>query len=76
VIGVRLPRREDARLVRGAGCYVGDLRIPGCLDAVFVRSEMAHGELRSIDLAAARDTPGVVAAWSHADLRSCRTRRR
>jgi carbon-monoxide dehydrogenase large subunit len=68
VIGVRLPRREDARLVRGAGCYVGDLRIPGCLDAVFVRSEMAHGELRSIDLTAARETPGVVACWSHADL--------
>ena len=36
-IGARLPLREDGRLVRGAGRYVGDLRIDGCLDAVFVR---------------------------------------
>ncbi|WP_250008244.1 xanthine dehydrogenase family protein molybdopterin-binding subunit [Actinoplanes sp. M2I2] len=67
-IGARLRRREDHRLVRGAGCYVGDLRVAGCLDAVFVRSDLAHGDLRQVDLEAARATPGVVAAWSSADL--------
>jgi carbon-monoxide dehydrogenase large subunit len=68
VIGARLPRREDFRLVQGAGCFVADLRMDGCLEAVFVRSAVAHGELATIDLARARDLPGVAAAWSHADL--------
>lgn len=68
MIGARLPRREDARLVRGAGCYVGDLRVDGCLDAVFVRSDVAHGEIRAVDVAPARALPGVTAAWSHGDL--------
>lgn len=68
MIGARLQRREDSRLVRGAGGYVGDLRVPGCLDAVFVRSGVAHGELRAVDVAAARSLPGVAAAWSHDDL--------
>jgi carbon-monoxide dehydrogenase large subunit len=68
VIGARLPRREDARLVRGAGCYVGDLRIHGCLDAVFVRSAVAHGVLRGVDVDPARRVPGVAAAWAYADL--------
>lgn len=68
MIGARLQRREDSRLVRGAGGYVGDLRIPGCLDAAFVRSGVAHGDLRAVDVAAARSLPGVAAAWSHDDL--------
>jgi carbon-monoxide dehydrogenase large subunit len=63
-----MTRREDARLVRGAGCYVGDVKIPGCVEAVFVRSDVAHGQVRGVDLDGARQTPGVVAAWSHADL--------
>lgn len=54
--------------MRGAGGYVGDLRLPGCLDAAFVRSGVAHGELRAVDVAAARSLPGVAAAWSHDDL--------
>ncbi|WP_082983463.1 xanthine dehydrogenase family protein molybdopterin-binding subunit [Mycobacterium scrofulaceum] len=68
MIGARLQRREDSRLVRGAGGYVGDLRVPGCLDTAFVRSGVAHGELRAVDVAAARSLPGVAAAWSHDDL--------
>lgn len=68
VIGARLPRREDSRLVRGAGRYVGDLRVPGCLEAAFLRGDVAHGELRAVDLEPARRLPGVAAAWSHADL--------
>ncbi|WP_197520785.1 xanthine dehydrogenase family protein molybdopterin-binding subunit [Mycobacterium sp. E2238] len=68
MIGARLQRREDSRLVRGAGGYVGDLRLPGCLDAAFVRSGVAHGELRAVDVVTARSLPGVAAAWSHTDL--------
>ncbi|WP_432994183.1 xanthine dehydrogenase family protein molybdopterin-binding subunit [Dactylosporangium sp. CA-233914] len=68
MIGARVPRREDERLVRGAGRFVSDLRFPGCADAVFVRSGVAHGTLAGVELDAARRAPGVVAAWSAADL--------
>lgn len=54
--------------MRGAGCFVADLRIDGCLSAVFVRSTVAHGEVSAVDLVATRAAPGVAGAWSHADL--------
>ncbi|MEU6520575.1 xanthine dehydrogenase family protein molybdopterin-binding subunit [Streptomyces sp. NPDC046978] len=61
-------RREDERLLTGRGRYVADLSVPGCLDAAFVRSPVAHGELRAVDCAGARQVTGVVGAWSAADL--------
>ncbi|MEW1659438.1 xanthine dehydrogenase family protein molybdopterin-binding subunit [Streptomyces sp. NPDC093707] len=61
-------RREDERLLTGRGRYVADIEVPGCLDAVFVRSEVGHGTVREVDCAAARNVPGVVGAWSAADL--------
>ncbi|MEU6264669.1 xanthine dehydrogenase family protein molybdopterin-binding subunit [Saccharopolyspora shandongensis] len=61
-------RREDERLLTGRGRYVADIKVPGCLDAAFVRSKFAHGVLRGVDCVAARDVPGVVGAWSAADL--------
>ncbi|WP_090768098.1 xanthine dehydrogenase family protein molybdopterin-binding subunit [Nonomuraea maritima] len=64
----RLGRREDARLITGAGRYVGDLDVPGCLDAAFVRSRVPHGRLVAVDTSAATATDGVVAAWTAADL--------
>ncbi|MYX32734.1 MULTISPECIES: xanthine dehydrogenase family protein molybdopterin-binding subunit [unclassified Streptomyces] len=61
-------RREDERLLTGKGQYVADIDVPGCLDAVFVRSKVGHGLLRVVDCSAAREVPGVVGAWSAADL--------
>ncbi|MFB9680941.1 xanthine dehydrogenase family protein molybdopterin-binding subunit [Streptosporangium vulgare] len=61
-------RREDERLLTGEGRYVADMDVPGCLDAVFVRSDVAHGTLREVDCSAACEVPGVVGAWSAADL--------
>ncbi|MFF3517148.1 xanthine dehydrogenase family protein molybdopterin-binding subunit [Streptomyces sp. NPDC002573] len=61
-------RREDERLLTGKGRYVADIRVPGCLDAAFVRSPVAHGVLREVDCTAARAVPGVAGAWSAADL--------
>jgi len=55
---------EDPRLVRGAGQYVDDLRLPGTVDVAFVRSGYAHARINSVNLDAARRAPGVVAAWS------------
>lgn len=68
MIGERLPRREDHRLVRGAGCYVADLSVPDCLDAAFVRSAVAHGTIEAVNLAVVRGVPGVALAWSADDL--------
>ncbi|MEO3858767.1 xanthine dehydrogenase family protein molybdopterin-binding subunit [Acrocarpospora sp. B8E8] len=63
-------RREDERLLTGGGRYVADLVVPGCLDAVFVRSRLAHGVLSAVDCSAARRVMGVVGAWSAADFPS------
>ncbi|MEV0401867.1 hypothetical protein [Actinoallomurus sp. NPDC050550] len=51
-------RREDRRLLTGHGRFVADIAVPGCLDAVFVRSRIAHGVVRGVDCAAAREVPG------------------
>jgi aerobic carbon-monoxide dehydrogenase large subunit len=61
-------RREDERLLTGRGQYVADIVVPKCLDAAFVRSAVAHGRLREVDCAPARRVPGVIGAWSAADL--------
>ncbi|HZB82772.1 MAG TPA: xanthine dehydrogenase family protein molybdopterin-binding subunit, partial [Rubrobacteraceae bacterium] len=67
-IGSSVPRVEDARLVSGEGCYVADIPMPGCLEAAFVRSSVAHGKLRGVQLDAAREVPGVAGAWAAEDL--------
>ena len=49
-IGARLPRKEDDRLMRGLGQYVGDIRLPGMHDVAFVRSPLAHARIRGVDI--------------------------
>jgi aerobic carbon-monoxide dehydrogenase large subunit len=61
-------RLEDPALVRGAARFVADLPAPGALRAQFVRSSLAHGRIRSVELSAAFEAPGVVAAYTAADL--------
>ncbi|WP_338672476.1 xanthine dehydrogenase family protein molybdopterin-binding subunit [Streptomyces sp. SCSIO 30461] len=61
-------RREDERLLTGKGRYVADIDVPGCLEAAFMRSTVAHGLLRAVDCTVAREVPGVLGAWSAADL--------
>ena len=41
-------RREDPRLITGAGQFVDDLRVPGCLHAAMLRSPHAHARVKSI----------------------------
>ena len=67
-IGQPLRRKEDRRLLTGGGRFVADMAPPGMAHAWFVRSDVAHGELRSVDCAAARAAPGVLAVWTAADL--------
>jgi carbon-monoxide dehydrogenase large subunit len=60
-IGKPIPRKEDARLLRGKGTYIDDIEIPGALHACFVRSPYAHARIAGFDLDEARAMPGVVA---------------
>ena len=66
-IGAPVRRREDFRLVRGAGRYTADENLPGQVYAVMVRSPHAHARLRAIDTAKAKAVPGVLAVLTGAD---------
>ncbi len=67
-IGQNIPRLEDAPLLTGRGCFAADVSFPGQLHMRVVRSPVARGRLREIDTAKALALPGVVAAWTHADV--------
>jgi aerobic carbon-monoxide dehydrogenase large subunit len=67
-VGQSILRREDQRLLTGTGQFVADLKLPGMLHAVFVRSQVAHGRIRGVDLSAALSSPGVVYAIAGPDL--------
>lgn len=62
-------RREDRRLVSGTGRYSDDTVPADALFIAFLRSPYAHAEITGIDVAAARDVPGVVGIYTGADLR-------
>ncbi|HEY6421059.1 MAG TPA: xanthine dehydrogenase family protein molybdopterin-binding subunit [Candidatus Binataceae bacterium] len=68
-IGERIKRREDPRLITGTGTYVDDLRLPGMLSAVILRSPYAHAKINSIDMSKARALEGIVAVLSGNDLK-------
>src|SRR6266568_1030605 len=69
-IGSRMLRKEDAPLIAGQGRYVDNLVLPGMLFMTVVRSPMAHARITNVDVSAALQVPGVVAAYSGADLAS------
>ena len=61
-------RREDPRLLTGAGQFIDDLPFADCLHVAILRSPHAHARIRSIDTGAARKLPGVVAIVTGPDL--------
>ncbi len=67
-VGQRVQRREDARLVTGHGTYVDDVTVPGMLHAAFLRSDIARGTIRSLDVEPARRLDGVVAVFTGEEL--------
>ncbi len=71
ILGTRVIRTEDPRLLTSGGVYVDDLREPelaGAVRATFVRSPVAHALITGIDAAAALEQPGVVAVLTVADM--------
>jgi carbon-monoxide dehydrogenase large subunit len=68
LIGQRVLRNEDPRLLTGQAQFVDDVEIPGLLHAAFLRSDHAHARLLGMDVSAARQRPGVVAVFTAEDM--------
>ncbi|MBY0318093.1 MAG: xanthine dehydrogenase family protein molybdopterin-binding subunit [Reyranella sp.] len=67
-IGQPVPRQEDPTLQRGEGRYTDDLSLPNQAWCYMVRSQMAHGIIKSIDTSEAKSMPGVLGVWTGKDL--------
>jgi carbon-monoxide dehydrogenase large subunit len=68
IVGARIKRTEDPRLLTGLGAYTDDRQIVRPLHVAFRRSDQSHAKIRLIDSAAARKAPGVVAIFTAVDL--------
>src|SRR5262245_34527329 len=68
LVGQRVKRREDPRLIRGGGTYVDDIALVGMRHIAFKRSDIAHGRIRSIDTSAAAAMEGVEAVFTGAQI--------
>ena len=68
ILGTRVVRTEDPRFLTTGGVYTDDVRLPGACHLQFVRSTVAHARIRSVDVSDALQAPGVIAAFTGADL--------
>jgi carbon-monoxide dehydrogenase large subunit len=68
LVGQRIKRREDPRLIQGRATYVDDIKIAGMQHLAFKRSDIAHGHIRSIDTSAALAMDGVEAIYTGAQI--------
>jgi carbon-monoxide dehydrogenase large subunit len=68
LVGERVKRREDPRLIQGKGTYVDDLKVTGMRHLVFKRCDIAHGRITAIDTSAALKMDGVEAVYTGADI--------
>ncbi|MCY0902987.1 MAG: xanthine dehydrogenase family protein molybdopterin-binding subunit, partial [Firmicutes bacterium] len=68
VLGQKVKRKEDPRLITGKGQFTDDIRLPGMLHAMILRSPHAHAKIQSIDTSAAKASPGVIAVFTGSDL--------
>ncbi len=68
ILGTRVLRTEDPRFLTTGGIYTDDVRLPGACHVHFVRSVVAHARILSVDVSAALEAPGVIAAFAGADL--------
>jgi carbon-monoxide dehydrogenase large subunit len=71
ILGTRVVRTEDPGFLTRGAVYTDDVqdeRLDGACHVFFVRSPLAHARINSVDLSAARGAPGVIAAYTAADL--------
>lgn len=67
-VGTARLRKEDARLITGQTRWTDNIDAPGLLHLALLRSPMAHARIDRVDVSPALGQPGVVAAFSGADL--------
>src|SRR5580704_11102934 len=67
-IGRAVPRPNLKRLTEGRGQYVSDITLPRMVHVAFARSPYAHARIKTIDTAAAKQSPGIVAVVTGAEL--------
>ncbi|WP_258110761.1 xanthine dehydrogenase family protein molybdopterin-binding subunit [Alicyclobacillus sp. SP_1] len=68
VLGQRLRRKEDPRLITGKGQYTDDVQLPGLVYASILRSPHAHARILRVDASLAREMDGVLAVYTGEDL--------
>jgi carbon-monoxide dehydrogenase large subunit len=66
--GAPVKRNEDRKLLTGQALFIDDVELPGLLHAAFLRSQVAHARIKSVDVSRALKRPGVVAAYTAHDL--------
>lgn len=67
-VGKAVQRKEDPRLLTGAGRYTADIKLDRMVHLTFVRSDQAHARIVGIDVAEAEALPGVLAIFTAADF--------
>ena len=73
LVGQKIKRKEDPRLITGTATYLDDIKLPGMYHACILRSPYAAARIAGINLKPALDTPGVVTVFTGADIRSVGT---
>ena len=73
-MGKARARKEDARLVTGQTNWTDNITLPGLAQVAFLRSPHAHARITSVNVYAARQAPGVIAAYSGADVAPSKAR--
>src|SRR5256714_10693189 len=68
VLGARMKRVEDPRMITGAAKYLDDLKLPGMAHVAIVRSPHAHARIRGIRTERAAAAPGVVGVYTGKDF--------
>ncbi|MBV8370516.1 MAG: molybdopterin-dependent oxidoreductase [Candidatus Eremiobacteraeota bacterium] len=68
MVGARIRRREDPRLITGRATYVDDVKQVGTVYAAFVRSPYGHAKILGVDTAQAKADPRALAVYTGSDL--------
>src|SRR5829696_7237952 len=68
LVGERVKRREDPRLIQGRGTFVDDIKLTGMLYMAFKRCDVAHGRILSVDTSVADTMDGVEAVFTGARI--------
>src|SRR5215203_3173437 len=68
ILGASIKRVEDPRFITGSGNYVDDIKLASMAHMAILRSPYANANIRSIETAAAKTMPGVLAVYVGADI--------